>query len=62
MLFYNCLFKDKAVENYNRDLKRYGYDNKVYFSTYLKKCIENNISPYVDYSKEKEGTQFFIKK
>lgn len=62
MLFFNCMFKDKAEENYCKDLRRYGCGNQVYFSTYLRSCIENNISPYAEYSNETKGNQFFLKK
>ena len=41
MLFYNCLFKESAKLNYDRDIELYGIDYKAYFSSNLKAKIKS---------------------
>lgn len=62
MLFYNCLFKDTAYSNYFKDIEKYGYDYKVYFSNYLKFCINRGIHPYNEFNDNINNKKILIKK
>ena len=62
MLFYNCLFKDTAYSNYYKDIEKYGHDYKVYFSNYLKFCIDRGIHPYNESNVKIYDKKILIKK
>lgn len=58
MLFYNCLFKVTAIDNYNKDISLYGVDYKAYFSSTLKAKIESG--KFDEMKKENDAQKIII--